>query len=332
VLPEEKLTEDARMRIEVLYFQGCPNHAPTVTLVSQVLAQLGVHAPVREVEVLTSDDAHRLRFLGSPSVRVNGMDIESEARHRTDFALSCRMYDGVGVPPRRLVEAAIKGALASGVDDCCGVPTALADDPSPQQAGLLTVGGSVLSAAAASACCWLPLLLAAFGFSAAGVSTVFTTVRPYFVTLAGVLLAVGFYIVYARKTDCAPGSPCGTANAPNQRRNRAMLWVATVAVLLFAFFPSYVGVFAKSGTNESSVLATSDGYTLVLDIRGMTCPACATHIQHALAEVPGVRSAFVSYEKPEARVLLSSAEPSITERLVAVVSEAGFAAVPRHAE
>ncbi len=77
--------------IEVLYFAGCPNHEPTLDLAREVLGELGLEAEVREVAVETLADAEAQRFVGSPSVRVNGKDIEPEAEGRTGFALSCRM-------------------------------------------------------------------------------------------------------------------------------------------------------------------------------------------------------------------------------------------------
>lgn len=97
------------MRVEILYFEGCPHHGPTLELTHQVVALLGVQADVREVEVRDQEDAERLRFLGSPSVRVDGVDIEPGTRRRTEFALGCRIYDGSGVPPRELLVAALGG-------------------------------------------------------------------------------------------------------------------------------------------------------------------------------------------------------------------------------
>ena len=43
--------EAETMRIEILYFEGCPNHTPTVELVKRVIADLGVPADIEEVEV-----------------------------------------------------------------------------------------------------------------------------------------------------------------------------------------------------------------------------------------------------------------------------------------
>ena len=99
------------MKIEVLYFQGCPHHAPASEMVREVLDSLGCEEQVREVEVRSQAEAEAIRFVGSPSIRINGSDIESWARTAKDFGLSCRTYfDGSrhgGVPSRELLRRAI---------------------------------------------------------------------------------------------------------------------------------------------------------------------------------------------------------------------------------
>ena len=77
-----------RKTVAVLYFEGCPNHRQTVELARNVVAELGVDAAVEEFEVKTLEDAVRLRFLGSPSVQVDGADIEPGARASTAYARS----------------------------------------------------------------------------------------------------------------------------------------------------------------------------------------------------------------------------------------------------
>jgi len=94
--------------IEVLYFSGCPNHEPTVDLAREVIGELGLEAAIREVPVETAEAAEKHRFVGSPSVRVNGRDIEPAAREQTEFALSCRMYGHAGVPPKELLVEALR--------------------------------------------------------------------------------------------------------------------------------------------------------------------------------------------------------------------------------
>lgn len=98
------------IKVEVLFFDGCPNHEPTLALVRRVVADLGVDAEVHEVAVEDPEDAETLRFLGSPSVRVNGRDIELGAGDRTNFGLSCRMYGRRGVPPSDWVVATLENA------------------------------------------------------------------------------------------------------------------------------------------------------------------------------------------------------------------------------
>lgn len=56
------------MRIEILYFEGCPNHMPTVERVKRTVANLGVQAQIEEVEVASPEQVEQLRFLGSPPV------------------------------------------------------------------------------------------------------------------------------------------------------------------------------------------------------------------------------------------------------------------------
>ena len=95
------------MRIDILYFDGCPNHLPTTELVRDVVQSLGLEATIREVEVRDAEEAVRLKFFGSPTVQVNGEDVDPAVWSRADYSLSCRMYGRSGSPPRELVEQAL---------------------------------------------------------------------------------------------------------------------------------------------------------------------------------------------------------------------------------
>lgn len=79
-------------RVEILYFEGCPNHEPARALVDRVAAQLDVQPQVELVAIPDADAAHELRFLGSPTVRVDGRDVEPGADERRDFVFACRIY------------------------------------------------------------------------------------------------------------------------------------------------------------------------------------------------------------------------------------------------
>ena len=107
--------EGRKVRVEVLYVADCPFHPAAVKLVRDVLAQEGVAAEVHEVLVSDEQMAGKLRFLGSPTIRINGQDVAGD--HKTErFALSCRLYPGskqVGVPPTELVRNAVLRALGN---------------------------------------------------------------------------------------------------------------------------------------------------------------------------------------------------------------------------
>lgn len=102
---------EQRVRIEVLVFDGCPHAAAAIRLAHDVASRLGPDISVERVDVDTPERATELGFPGSPSLRVNGADIEAKAA--SAGRLCCRTYeDGSGLPPEWLLEAAVLRALA----------------------------------------------------------------------------------------------------------------------------------------------------------------------------------------------------------------------------
>jgi hypothetical protein len=96
------------MQIEILYIHGCPNVRATVEQLNNVLQARGFNCSITLTEVGDRETAQAVGFLGSPTVRINDLDIEPSARSRNDYGLMCRTYDGRGgVPPERLIQNAI---------------------------------------------------------------------------------------------------------------------------------------------------------------------------------------------------------------------------------
>jgi Domain of unknown function (DUF2703) len=100
------------MRIEVLYFGGCPNYSPAVNRLRTVLATEGLHIEVVEIEVRDESAAKELKFFGSPTIRVNGLDIEANSRQVTETGFACRFYPG-GLPSEDMIRAAVREARGS---------------------------------------------------------------------------------------------------------------------------------------------------------------------------------------------------------------------------
>ncbi len=78
------------MQIELLYFDSCPSWQTGLQNLKSALQLEGIEAEVSLVNVQDDADAIRLEFLGSPSFRVNNVELWTETRET--FALSCRVY------------------------------------------------------------------------------------------------------------------------------------------------------------------------------------------------------------------------------------------------
>lgn len=102
------------MKIEVFYFDGCPSYPIVAELLQKLLKEEGLLAPVDLVCVSSHEEAVRGRFLGSPTILINGEDMEPAAQGRQDFGLKCRLYAVggrlVGVPDEKTFREAIQTA------------------------------------------------------------------------------------------------------------------------------------------------------------------------------------------------------------------------------
>jgi hypothetical protein len=89
--------------VEVLYFEGCPNYESLLPHLRQLLERAEVDCEIKLRCVESLEEAQRERFLGSPTVRVDGRDVEPDAEQRSDFGRKCRLYRNgsrlQGVPP-----------------------------------------------------------------------------------------------------------------------------------------------------------------------------------------------------------------------------------------
>jgi hypothetical protein len=79
-------------QIEILYFDGCPNHDAFLPHLRDLLARHNLVADVTTTRVDSDQNAQHLGFLGSPTVRINGRDIDPSAGTRTDYGMQCRLY------------------------------------------------------------------------------------------------------------------------------------------------------------------------------------------------------------------------------------------------
>ena len=100
-----------RMKIEFLYFENCPGYESALSLLEQILLENDNVVPLEKIEVTSPELAIQHRFLGSPSIRINGVDIEGR-EEASEYGLKCRIYQdtGSGVPSEVVLRKALQEA------------------------------------------------------------------------------------------------------------------------------------------------------------------------------------------------------------------------------
>ncbi|MCS7173959.1 MAG: thioredoxin family protein [Armatimonadetes bacterium] len=102
------------LRITLLYWEGCPSHEEALARVRRILAEEGVEAEVTVFRVHTEEEARRWRFVGSPTILVEGEDIQPSPEE--PYRLTCRIYrweDGrvSPLPSPETLRRAVRAAL-----------------------------------------------------------------------------------------------------------------------------------------------------------------------------------------------------------------------------
>jgi len=103
------------MKIEVLHVPNCPNHVVALERLREILSTESFRKHVDEVLVSDVAMAHALKFPGSPTIRINGQDVEPQSEKAGAFGMMCRLYsDGSGAPSEKRLRAAIEKARSLG--------------------------------------------------------------------------------------------------------------------------------------------------------------------------------------------------------------------------
>ncbi len=101
-------------KIELLYFEDCPNWHKGLELLQKVMDELGISQQINLVKIESEQEAQRRRFAGSPSFFINGQDLFPSDQQ--NFFLGCRVYPTSkgfqGTPEYEELRSAIRRALA----------------------------------------------------------------------------------------------------------------------------------------------------------------------------------------------------------------------------
>ena len=104
------------MRVSFLYYEECPSHEQALERLREVMAEEGISSEVEVFEVETEDQAREFRFVGSPTIRVDGQDIDPP--NDSHSVRTCRAYrledDRISpLPSREMIRRALRPAAKS---------------------------------------------------------------------------------------------------------------------------------------------------------------------------------------------------------------------------
>lgn len=186
----------------------------------------------------------------------------------------------------------------------------------PAQATKSLFGASLLAALAASLCCITPLLAVVGGLG--GAASSFAWLEPYRLYLVALTVGVLSFAWYRQLRLTPVSADCCTVPAKRSlMQSTGFLASVTVLSVILLAFP-YYGAKLYPTIKPSAPVATALGaapiwQTRTYSIQGMTCEACARHVEQAVQHLPGVQSVTVSYDQATAQVRYNSAQAQTTQ-------------------
>ena len=111
---ELRKPEGLLMHVRFLFYEDCPSHEPALERLQEVLAEEDIDADAEVVKIESEEQAQELRFVGSPTILVNGQDIDPPPPD-SHYGLTCRAYrleDGriLPLPSRGTIRRALDAA------------------------------------------------------------------------------------------------------------------------------------------------------------------------------------------------------------------------------
>jgi hypothetical protein len=150
--------------VELLWFSDCANHPAARAILEEVIADVAPGTPIRDIDATDPATAASLRFPGSPTIRVDGRDVDPGYADPGDYTPRCRRYrtsDGLrGLPARSWIEEALRrghpsrhaAELTPPERDADPVKVSTGTDQGDSIVGAVVIG---------AACCAVPVLATA---------------------------------------------------------------------------------------------------------------------------------------------------------------------------
>jgi mercuric ion transport protein len=185
------------------------------------------------------------------------------------------------------------------------------------------LGTGVLAAIGASLCCITPVLAMVGGISGAASSfSWLEPLRPVFIGVTVLALGFAWYkkLNPAKQVDCA----CEPDSKPNHpfMQSKKFLFIVTVFAAAMLAFPSYAHVFYPQEQGDKTTIA-KNAQIVELNIKGMTCSGCESHVNSEVKKLKGIYEVKTSYEKGNTVVRFDKEKASV-KQIEAAVKATGY--------
>ncbi len=80
------------MKIQLYYFDDCPSYQKALDNLKEALRSQELPQEVEMIPVTSAADAQAKRFIGSPTIRINGVDVEGPEAEEKGYGYGCRIY------------------------------------------------------------------------------------------------------------------------------------------------------------------------------------------------------------------------------------------------
>ena len=193
------------------------------------------------------------------------------------------------------------------------------------------IGAGVLSAVAASLCCITPVLALISG--ASGVASTFSWLepaRPYLISITVLVLGFAWYQKLKPRTAEEIQCACEEDEKPPFMQTKKFLGIVTVFATMMLAFPYYAHIFYPSNDQKEVVIVNaSDLQTVNFDIKGMTCNACASHVENDVSKLPGIVNVTASFEAAKATVEFDQSKVS-NSQIEEAINATGYQVVGKN--
>lgn len=164
-------------------------------------------------------------------------------------------------------------------------------------------GAGILTAIAASLCCFTPVLVLISG--AAGIASSFSWLepaRPYLLGITVLVLGFAWYQKLKPRTAEEIQCACQEDEKPPFMQTKMFLRIVTVFAFLMMAFPYYDHIFYPKANKEVVVISSNNIQEVKFNVSGMTCASCEEHVKYAVNELPGIVSVSANSDEGTANV------------------------------